>query len=265
MIGSDHPELLLHQELKIGKPGDPVAVKTKLGWMLIGGKPQLVNRSQCNYLSKDNISQNLEKFWQIDTYGTFPKSNPDIFPPEQKGALHILESAAVIKDIKFEVGLLWKKDNIILPYNRELAEKQLYSLKKKFTKNRHFKHLYEQQINDYHETSLNNNLLPGLDLLNNLVSILCSFRQGEYAVISDIKAMFHQMRVPSPDTDALRFLWRKGTDTEIEDYAMRVHVLGKPDSPCAANWVLKQMPTADDCQLKRIIEDNFYMDNFFLY
>ena len=38
LIGSDHPELLLHQEFKIGKPGDPVAVKTKLGWMLIGGK-----------------------------------------------------------------------------------------------------------------------------------------------------------------------------------------------------------------------------------
>ena len=31
LIGSDHPELLLHQEFKIGKPGDPVAVKTKLG------------------------------------------------------------------------------------------------------------------------------------------------------------------------------------------------------------------------------------------
>ena len=254
LIGSDHPELVLHQELKIGKPGYPVTVKTKLGWMLMGGKRQLVNRSQCNYLSEDNISQNLEKFWQIDTYGTLPKFNPDILPPEQKRALHILESATVIKDNKFEVGLLWKKDNIILPYNRELAEKRLYSLEKKFTKDPHFKQLYQQQINDYiekgyatklsenelpitspitnyvphhgvlnvnkpnkvrvvfdaaaiyHGTSLNNNLLPGLDLLKNLVSVLCRFRQGEYAVISDIEAMFHQVCVPSPDTDALRFL-----------------------------------------------------------
>ena len=36
---------------------------------------------------------------------------------EQKRAFHILESNAVIKDNKFEVGLLWKKDNRILPYN----------------------------------------------------------------------------------------------------------------------------------------------------
>ena len=201
---------------------------------------------------------------------------------------------------------MWKKDNIILPYNRELAEKRLYSLEKKFTKNKHFKQLYEQQISDYiekgyakklsenelpitlpitnyvphhgvlsvnkpnkvrvvfdaaaiyHETCLNNNLLPGLDL----VSVLCRFRQGEYAVISDIKTMFYQVFVPSPDTDALRFLWRKGTDTEIEDYAMRVNIFGKTDSPCAANWDLKQRPPEDDYQLKRIIEDNFYMDDF---
>ena len=37
LIGSEHPELLLHQEFKIGKPEDPVAVKTKLGWILWEG------------------------------------------------------------------------------------------------------------------------------------------------------------------------------------------------------------------------------------
>ena len=90
LIGADHPELLLHQEFKKGKPGGPVAVKTKLGWILMGGKRQLGNRSQCNYLSEDNISESLERFWQIDTYGTLPEFNPDILPPEQKRALHIL-------------------------------------------------------------------------------------------------------------------------------------------------------------------------------
>ena len=67
--------------------------------------------------------------------------------------------------------------------------------------------------------------------------------------------MFHQVCVPSPDTDSLRFLWRKGTDTEAEDYVIRIHMFGKTDSPFAAIWALKQMATEDDCQLKRIIED----------
>ena len=36
---------------------------------------------------------------------------------EQKRAFHILECNTVIKNNKFEVGLLSKKDNRILPYN----------------------------------------------------------------------------------------------------------------------------------------------------
>ena len=51
--------------------------------------------------------------------------------------------------------------------------------------------------------------------------------------------MFCQVCLPSPDTDALRFLWRKGTDIEIEDYAMAVHIFGKRDSPCVAIWAHK--------------------------
>ena len=78
MIGSDHPELLVHQEFKIEKPENPVAIKTKMGWMLMGGKRQLVNRVQYNYLTEDNISENLQKFGEIDTYGTLHKFNPDI-------------------------------------------------------------------------------------------------------------------------------------------------------------------------------------------
>ena len=114
----------------------------------------------------------------------------------------------------------------------------------------------------YKESSLNNNLLSGIDLLNNLLSVLCRFRRGQYAVISDIEAMFHRVQVPNPETDAMRFIWRKSIETEIEDYAMQVHIFGKTDSPCIANWALKRTAPDNDQQLKRIIEDEFYMDDF---
>ena len=40
-----------------------------------------------------------------------------------------------------------------------------------------------------HETSLINNILPEIDFLNNLVSILCKSNQGEQTVFPDLKAM----------------------------------------------------------------------------
>ena len=56
----------------------------------------------------------------------------------------------------------------------------------------------------FHNTSLNNNLLPGADFLSNLISVLLRFREVRFAVISDIEKMFHQVRVRLKDTDALR-------------------------------------------------------------
>ena len=57
-------------------------------------------------------------------------------------------------------------------------------------------------------SSLNDNLLPGPNLLNNLVTVLSRFRRGQVAVISDIEKMYHQVLVPKEDQDSLRFLWR---------------------------------------------------------
>ena len=65
----------------------------------------------------------------------------------------------------------------------------------------------------YHETRLNNNLLLGMDFLKNIVSVLSRFRQGAYATCF---TMFHQVSVPSPDTDPFRHLRRKGIAREIE-------------------------------------------------
>lgn len=43
LIGSDQPELVLIQQFKIGMHGEPVAVKAKLGLVLMGGKGVIIN------------------------------------------------------------------------------------------------------------------------------------------------------------------------------------------------------------------------------
>ena len=91
--------------------------------MLMAGKRQLVNISQCNYLSEVNISELLEQFWQINTYGALTKFNPSTRTKESFANI----SKYYSHKNKSEAGLLWKKDSIILPYNGEL-EKNGYIL-----------------------------------------------------------------------------------------------------------------------------------------
>ena len=78
--------------------------------------------------------------------------------------------------------------------------------------------------------------------------------------------MYHQVKVLKEDTDSLRFLWREKFNASIDEYIMCVHIFGKVDSPCCANWALKM--TARDNKPKfslRAIEtvlELFYMDDY---
>ena len=79
----------------------------------------------------------------------------------------------------------------------------------------------------YKNDSLNNRLLKGPGLINNLVSILIQFRLGKYAVTADIEQIFHQVKVKKRDQDVLRFLWRFLKNEKPQEYAMTVHLFGK--------------------------------------
>lgn len=88
-------------------------------------------------------------------------------------------------------------------------------------------------------TSLNCQLLQGPDLTNSLIGILIKFRQELVALMADIKAMFHQVKVSEKHVDYLRFLWWPNGDVQqdLVEYRMNVHLFGAMSSPSCANLV----------------------------
>lgn len=85
--------------------------------------------------------------------------------------------------------------------------------------------------------SLNDKLLTGPALLNNLIGILVRFRSAKVGVIADVEQMFHQVRVLQQERAPLRFLWRDLDETrKPEEYQMTVHVFGAVYSPCCTNY-----------------------------
>ena len=61
--------------------------------------------------------------------------------------------------------------------------------------------------------------------------------------MSDIEAMFHQVRVKPGDRDGLRFLWWPdgNLDHPPEEYRMNIHLFGSASSPSCVNFALKKM------------------------
>eukprot|EP00057_Strongylocentrotus_purpuratus_P002697 XP_003725052.1 PREDICTED: uncharacterized protein LOC100888496 [Strongylocentrotus purpuratus] len=119
----------------------------------------------------------------------------------------------------------------------------------------------------YKGTSLNDQLLRGPDYTNNLVGVLTRFRQEPVAIVGDIEGMFHQVKVPTKDRDALRFLWWKDGDLSKDpiDYRMTVHLFGATSSPSCASYALRK--TANDNKdtlpenVIKTVQENFYVDD----
>ena len=78
--------------------------------------------------------------------------------------------------------------------------------------------------------------------------------------MGDIEKMFLQVKVI--DLNALPFFWIDIDQDEISDCVTLSHLFGKKDSPCIANWSLKQSVKNEAKIIQETVNKKFYMDNF---
>ncbi len=102
LIGADQPHLITPVEpVRLGPPGGPAAIRTRLGWTLQGPTrdlPQL-SRSQNCYLTSVNpetveLLRNVEKLWQVDIL-PFKSEKQVTRSREDQEALQLLESKTI--------------------------------------------------------------------------------------------------------------------------------------------------------------------------
>ena len=115
--------------------------------------------------------------------------------------------------------------------------------------------------------SLNQQLLQGPDLTNNLTGVLCRFRQERIALMCDIQAMFHQVKVDVEYRNLLRFLWWDNLEMKGDpvEFRMTVHLFGAMSSPRCANFALKftadQYEETCGSEAADFVRRNFYVDD----
>ncbi|XP_064644727.1 uncharacterized protein LOC135498401 [Lineus longissimus] len=120
---------------------------------------------------------------------------------------------------------------------------------------------------EYMGHSLNQYLLPGPDLTNSLLGILCRFRKEKIAITCDVEQMFHQFKVNPDCRDYLRFLWWPDGDTDKEpvDHLMSVQLFGATSSPSVCNFGLKRIATDYEekygSEAANFVREDFYCDD----
>ena len=150
------PQLHLEEGTRIGETNDPTAIKGTLGWMLMDGKNS-VNKINTNRLVTNeniNLDRQLEKFWTIESYGTHSiESSKVMFNKEKRRALDILEKTTVKNRNRYEVGLLWKNEEMKLPYNTDLVVNRFKSTENKFNRNPEIATKYKGTVKSYIESA----------------------------------------------------------------------------------------------------------------
>ena len=70
-IGMDFSNFLVDFDFGCGRDHEPYAVGTKLGWVLMGGRTEIL--------------PDIERFLQIESYGTLNKTDPILMTKDEKG------------------------------------------------------------------------------------------------------------------------------------------------------------------------------------
>lgn len=115
----------------------------------------------------------------------------------------------------------------------------------------------------YQGISLNDVLLQGPDLINNLLGVIMRFRCENVAVTADIEQMFYCFEVNDKDRNYLRFFWYKNNNLEepLLEYRMTRHVFGNSPSPAIATYGLRKSVDGYDSDVQSFVKEDFYVDD----
>jgi hypothetical protein len=150
LIGANTPAAQVHMESRIGRSGEPFAVRTILGWCVIGptrtDEGGTKERRSVNFLSsvQNDMDNQISRFLELDSIGVGEVPGMSV---EDRKAMKILEESTKLVDGKFEVGMLWRHENPWLPDNRSTAEARLNSLKRKLVKDPKLHEKYTEFMN----------------------------------------------------------------------------------------------------------------------
>ena len=165
LIGLQHSKLLLGTVNHSGGDDDPIASKTRLGWTVFGKAAQSMGiialthhkhsgvqlSIQESTIKDDDLHRLVKGYFTTENFGVMTPKR-DLISEENERALKIMNRSLKKVEGRYEIGLLWRKDNIKLPDSYPMAFNRLLTLERSLKrkpdllawKNNHVKELLEK-------------------------------------------------------------------------------------------------------------------------
>ena len=159
LIGLDNAFLGHVLKSREGRPHEPIAVKTQLGWIIYGTSSQkgrstsfvnvhTIKVCDCNLKTDEDMHLAMKRYFDLDSLGI---SKPDriLQSAEEQRAMQLLEKQTIPKAGRYESGLLWKYDDVRLPNSKEMAYKRWLCLDRRMNRDTQFSETVQQKMREY--------------------------------------------------------------------------------------------------------------------
>ncbi|XP_062699013.1 uncharacterized protein LOC134284280 [Aedes albopictus] len=151
LIGVNNANLTVPLKVREGKKGEPIAVKTRLGWCIFGGCGEKVTHSlnyhTCECSNDQELHNIVKEYFTMEDAGV---KLPEMLESEEdKRARRILEETTVRVGGRFQTGLLWKYDTVEFPDSYNMAVKRFECLERKMVRDPELAVNLKNQISEY--------------------------------------------------------------------------------------------------------------------
>uniref|UniRef100_V5I888 Uncharacterized protein n=1 Tax=Anoplophora glabripennis TaxID=217634 RepID=V5I888_ANOGL len=112
--------------------------------------------------------------------------------------------------------------------------------------------------------ALNDVLLTGPTIQDDLFSILVRFRKHTFVIIADVLKMYRQILICNEQRDMQRIIWRESPDQSIQDYRLNTLTYGTSPASFIATRCLHELAYLNKSKYPKsseIILKDFYMDD----
>ncbi|UYV67785.1 hypothetical protein LAZ67_5002051 [Cordylochernes scorpioides] len=112
--------------------------------------------------------------------------------------------------------------------------------------------------------SLNDALIPGPKIQQDLFYIILRFRIHPVAINADIAKMYRKIRISQEDSEFQRIVWRNDPHDKIKDYRLETVTYGTSCAPFLATRIIKQLALDEQSKFpkaSKIALTDFYVDD----
>ena len=155
LLGANVTEAVVQREARVGRQGQPIAVRTAFGWCLSGNVTQLVSPGARHVMHmtrvetpEEELNSLVKEWWSTESFGTKFDSKVAL-SAEDRRAEQLLADTTQWRGDRYETGLLWRSDDISLPDNYMAALHRLESTEKRLLRQPATAAAYQRTFQEY--------------------------------------------------------------------------------------------------------------------